>query len=49
MRSGTMVLAVLSGTEVNRLTTSNENCDSDLPSFMDEINSTKSEDFLTVC
>ena len=45
---GTMVLAVLSGTEVNKLTTSNETCDSDLPSLMDEINSTNSEEFLTV-
>ena len=44
----TMVLAVLSGTEVNKLTTSNETCDSDLPSLMDEINSTNSEEFLTV-
>ena len=43
----TMVLAVLSGTEV-KLTTSNETCDSDLPSLMNEINSTNSEEFLTV-
>ena len=35
----TMVLEVLSGTEANKLTTSNEACDSDLPSLMDEINS----------
>ena len=44
----TMVLVVLSGSEVNKLTTSNKTCDSDLPSLMDEINSTNSEDFLTV-
>ena len=40
-----MILAVSSGTEVNKLTTSNETCDSDLPSVMDEINSTNSEEF----
>ena len=44
----TMVLAVLSGTEVNKLTPSNETCDSHLPNLMDEINSTNSEKFLTV-
>ena len=44
----TMILAVLTETEVNKLTTSNETCDSDLPSLMDEINSTNSEEFLTV-
>ena len=44
----TMVLAALSETEVNKFTTSNETCDSDLPSLMDEINSTNSEEFLTV-
>ena len=43
-----MVLAVLSGTEVNKLTTSNETCDLDLSSLMDEINSANSEEFLTV-
>ena len=44
----TMVLAVLSGTEVNKLTTANETCHSDLLSLMDEINSTNSEEFLTM-
>ena len=43
-----VALNVLSGTEVNKLTTSNETCDSDLPSLMDEINSTNLEEFLTV-
>ena len=47
-RLGTMVLAVLSGTEVKKFTTSHKTCDSDLPSLMDEINSTNSEEFLTV-
>ena len=47
-RLATMVLAVLSGTEVNKLTTSNETWDSDLLSLIDEINSTNSEEFLTV-
>ena len=46
-RLATMVLAVLSKTEVNKLTTSNETFDLDLPS-MDEMNSTYSEEFLTV-
>ena len=43
-----MVLAGFSGTKVNKLTTSNETCDSDLPSLMDEISSTNLEEFLTV-
>ena len=43
-----MVLAVLSGTEVNNLTTSNETCDLDLPSLMYETNYANSEEFLTV-
>ena len=44
----TVVLAVSSATEVNKLTMLNETCDSDLPSLMNEINSTNSEEFLTV-
>ena len=48
-RLATMAEAVLSGIEVNKLTTSKETCDSGLPSLMDEINSTNSEKFLTVC
>ena len=44
----TMVLAVFSGTEVNKLTPSNKTCDSDLPSLMDEINHKNWEKFLTV-
>ena len=47
-RLAIMILAVLSETEVNKLTTLNKTCDSDLPSLMDEINSTNSEEFLTV-
>ena len=39
---------LLSGTEVNKLTTSNKTCDSDLPSLTEEFNSTNSEEFLTV-
>ena len=47
-RLATMVLVVSGGTKVNKLTTSNKTCDSDLPSLMDEINSTNSEEFLAV-
>ena len=47
-RSATIVLAVSIGIEVNKLFILNGTCDSDLPSLMDEINSTNSEEFLTV-